>query len=279
MVSLVLEGGGMRGIYTCGVLDYFMDNGIKFPKVYGVSAGAGHAMSYVSWQRGRAARVGIEYVDNWRYCSRRSMLLTGGMFGVKFIYETIPAKLDPFDYDTFNKSEMKLIAVCSNIETGKAEYIPVNDSKNDMRYVYASGSLPLVSKIVKTPYGKLLDGGICDSIPVRRALTESDCCVAVLTQPAGFVKKPTDAMPLIKLRYGKYKNFVRANEIRHEDYNESLAFIEKEEKAGRVLSIRPSVPIDVTRVEKDKKKLWNLYELGYNDAKSSGIIEFLKKCR
>ncbi len=279
MVSLVLEGGGMRGIYTCGVLDYFMDMGIKFPKVYGVSAGAGHAMSYVSWQRGRAARVGIEYIDNWRYCSRRSMLLTGGMFGVKFIYETIPAKLDLFDYDTFNNSEMKLIAVCSNIETGKAEYIPVNDARKDMRYVYASGSLPLVSKIVKTPYGKLLDGGTCDSIPVRHALTESDFCVAVLTQPEGFVKKPTEAMSLIKLRYKKYPKFIEANATRHERYNESLAFVEKEEKAGRVLSIRPSCPIDVSRIEKDKSKLRKLYELGYSDAKNSGILNFLEKCQ
>lgn len=279
MVSLVLEGGGMRGIYTCGVLDYFMDNGIKFPKIYGVSAGVGHAMSYVSWQRGRAARVSIEYVDDWRYCSKRSMLLTGGMFGVKFIYETIPAKLDFFDYDTFNNSEMKVFAVCSNIETGKAEYIPVNDSREDMRYVYASGSLPLVSKIVKTPYGKLLDGGTCDSIPVQHALTESDYCVAVLTQPAGFIKKPTEAMPLIKLRYKKYPKFIEANAHRHEDYNESLAFVEKEEKAGRVLSIRPSTPIDVSRVEKDKGKLWKLYELGYSDAKNSGVIEFLARCK
>ncbi len=279
MVSLVLEGGGMRGLYTCGVLDYFMDNGIKFPKIYGVSAGAGHAMSYVSWQRGRAGRVGIEYVDDWRYCSKRSMLVTGGMFGVKFIYETIPAKLDFFDYDTFNNNDMKLIAVCSNVETGKAMYIPVDDSRRDMKYVYASGSLPLVSKIVKTPYGKLLDGGICDSIPVRHALTESDFCVAVLTQPAGFVKKPTEAMSLIKLRYGKYKKFVEANANRHKDYNESLAIVEKEERAGRVLSIRPSCPIDVSRIEKDKTKLWNLYGLGYNDAKNSGVIEFLERCK
>lgn len=279
MVSLVLEGGGMRGLYTCGVLDYFMDNNIRFKKIFGVSAGAGHAMSYVSWQRGRAARVGIEYVDNWRYCSMRSLLLTGGLFGAKFIYETIPEKFDFFDYDTFNNSDMKLYAVCSNLDSGKAEYIPIDSAKEDMKYVCASGSLPLISRISKTPHGKLLDGGICDSIPVRHALTESDFCVAVLTQPAGFQKTPSDSLPLIKLRYAKYKNFTKANELRHEDYNTSLSLIDQEEKKGKVLSIRPSKPIGFSRIEKDKTKLWEIYELGYNDAKNSKILEFMDKAK
>ncbi len=275
-ISLVLEGGGMRGLYTCGVLDYFMDSGIKFPNIYAVSAGAGHSMSYVSWQRGRAARVGIEYVDDPRYCSKRSLVFTGNMFGAKFIYHTIPSKLDFFDYDAYNNSEMKLTAVSSNLETGKAEYIPVLDAREDMKYIISSSSLPLISRIQKTPRGKLLDGGCCDSIPIRHALERSDFCVAVLTQPHGFEKKPSSSQKYIEAFYKSYPKFVEACAKRHENYNESLAVIEREEKNGRVFSIRPSREIGFERIEKDKKKLWALYELGYNDAKSSGIEEFLK---
>ena len=274
-ISLVLEGGGMRGIYTCGVLDYFMDAGIKFPRVYGVSAGAGHSMSYISWQRGRAARVGIEYVDNWRYCSKRSLILTGDLFGAEFIYKTIPSKLDLFDYDGFNNSEMKLIAVCSDIETGKPVYVPIEDAARDIIYVRASSSLPLVSRIVKTPRGKFLDGGMYDSIPVRHALSENDRAVVVLTQPAGFVKQPSSSLKLIKKLYRKYPKFVEAAEHRHEDYNASLAFLDAAQNDGRAFVIRPSAPIGFERVEKDKTKLCSLYEMGYNDAKSSGIEQFL----
>lgn len=274
-VSLVLEGGGMRGVYTCGVLDYFMDAGIKFPRIYGVSAGSGHSMSYVSWQRGRAVRVGTGYLDDWRYCSVRSLIATGDLFGAKFIYETIPQKLDFYDYDAFNISEMKLIAVCSDIETGKPVYVPIEDAARDIIYVRASSSLPLVSRIVKTPRGKYLDGGMCDSIPVRHALGENDRAVVVLTQPAGFVKQPSSSLKLIRRLYKKYPKFVEASENRHVNYNESLAYLAEAEADGRAFTIRPSEPIGFSRIEKDKAKLLHLYELGYNDAKSSGIEKFL----
>lgn len=273
--SLVLEGGGMRGIYTCGVLDYFMDMGIKFPKIYAVSAGAGHGMSYVSNQRGRAVRVGTSFLNDWRYCSMRSLLFTGDFFGAKFIYQTIPAKHDSFDYDAFNNSGMKLIVVCSNVETGKAEYIPIDDALNDIIYVRASSSLPLLSRIVKTPKGKFLDGGCCDSIPIKRALCENDRAVAVLTQPAGFIKEPSSSIKAMKLRYGKYPEFVKANAERHMTYNDSVAYLESAEKEGRALIIRPSAPMGFGRIEKDKNKLMPLYEMGYNDAKASGIDKFL----
>lgn len=266
----------MRGIYTCGVLDCFMDAGITFPRIYGVSSGAGHAMSYMSSQRGRAVRVGTSYLDNWRYCSVRSLLLTGDLFGARFIYETIPARLDAYDYGAFDNSSMKLIAVCSNVETGKPEYIEINDAKKDIIYVRASSSLPLVSRTVRTEKGLFLDGGCCDSIPVRRALSESDRAVVVLTQPAGFKKEPSSTLRWIKLRYAKYPQFVMANARRHEDYNASLAAVEAGIEAGRVLAIRPSAPIGFSRIEKDKNKLAGLYEMGYNDAKSSGVERFLQ---
>lgn len=273
--SLVLEGGGMRGVYTCGVLDYFMDSGITFPNIYAVSAGSGHAMSYLSNQRGRAVRVGTEYVNNWRYCSVRSLIFTGDLFGAKYIYETIPAKIDPYDYDSFNSSKMKLYAVCSSVDTGKAEYIRVEDAKRDILYVRASSSLPLVSRIVKTPRGNFLDGGVCDSIPVRHALEENDRAVVVLTQPSGFVKEPSSSQKMIEKRYKKYPEFVKAAVRRHEDYNESLDFIEEGIRNGKILAIRPSAPVGFERIEKDKAKLLALYERGYNDAKASGVETFL----
>ncbi len=275
ITSLVLEGGGMRGIYTCGVLDYFMDNGIKFPKIYAVSAGAGHSMSYVSNQRGRAVRVGTEYINDWRYCSVRSLLFTGNLFGAKFIYEDIPAKYDRFDYEAFNNSGMNLIAVCTNVETGKAEYIPINDALKDIIYVRASSSLPLLSRIVKTPKGKYLDGGCADSIPIMHALSETDRAVAVLTQPEGFIKEPPSSIKTLKLKYRKYPEFVAANANRHIVYNASVKYLEEAEKEGRALIIRPSAPAGFGRIEKDKAKLLPLYEMGYNDAKNSGIENFL----
>lgn len=273
--ALVLEGGGMRGVYTCGVLDYFMDSGIKFPRIYGVSAGAGHAMSYVSWQRGRALRVGTKYVNDWRYCSARSLITTGDLFGAKFIYETIPYKLDPYDYYAFNNSDMKLIATCSDVETGKAIYVPIDDAKRDIIYVRASSSLPLLSRIVKTPRGKLLDGGCCDSIPIRHALSENERAVTVLTQPEGFVKQPSSSIKAIKLRYARYPKFVEANAKRHEDYNASLSALEAAKAEGKAFIIRPSEPAGFGRIEKDVSKLMRLYEMGYNDAKASGIEKFL----
>ncbi len=276
--ALVLEGGGMRGIYTCGILDYFLDHGIEFPAVYGVSAGSCHAMSYLSKQRGRAFRVGTEHLDNWRYCSVRSMLFTGDLFGAKFCYETIPDEIDPYDYETYANNPTKMYAVCSNLETGKAEYIPVEDAKRDIIYVRASSSLPLVSRTVKTPHGKLLDGGMCDSIPIRHALENHKRCVVVLTQPEGFVKQPSSSVKAIRLRYAKYPKFVAAAEQRHIDYNESLAAVNAAVADGRALVIRPREAAGFARIEKDKEKLIRLYERGLEDAEMSGIEAFLRNC-
>ncbi|MBE6612900.1 MAG: patatin family protein [Ruminococcaceae bacterium] len=273
--ALVLEGGGMRGFYTIGVLDYFMDAGIEFPAVYGVSAGACHAMSYLSRQRGRAFRIGVDYLDNWRYCSVRSLILTGDLFGADFLYNRLPNELYPFDYAAFRENPAKMFAVCSNLVTGKAEYVPITDGADDIVYVRASSSLPLVSRTVKTPRGKLLDGGICDSIPVRRALSEYKRAVVVLTQPRGFKKEPSSSAKLVAARYARYPKFVEAAKNRHIDYNESLAVIDEGVSSGGIFCLRPSAPIGFSRIEKDVAKLTALYERGYADAKASGIDQFL----
>lgn len=165
--GLVLEGGGMRGIYTAGVLDVFMENGITFDGVIGVSAGAIHGCSFVSGQKGRSIRYYMKYCRNWQFMSFRSLLLTGNIAGEKFCYHTLPEKLDPYDYEAFKKSPTKFYVGCSNVETGKAEYLPITDMKEQIDRMRASASLPLVSKIVKTAGLKLLDGGCTDSIRLR----------------------------------------------------------------------------------------------------------------
>ena len=154
--GLVLEGGGMRGIYTAGVLDVFMENGITFDGVIGVSAGAIHGCSFVSGQKGRSIRYYMKYCRNWQFMSFRSLLLTGNIAGEKFCYHTLPEKLDPYDYEAFKKSPTKFYVGCSNVETGKAEYLPITDMKEQIDRMRASASLPLVSKIVKTAGLKLL---------------------------------------------------------------------------------------------------------------------------
>lgn len=176
--GLVLEGGGMRGIYTAGVLDVFMENGITFDGVIGVSAGAIHGCSFVSGQKGRSIRYYMKYCRNWQFMSFRSLLLTGNIAGEKFCYHTLPEKLDPYDYEAFKKSPTKFYVGCSNVETGKAEYLPITDMKEQIDRMRASASLPLVSKIVKTAGLKLLDGGCTDSIPVKAfaKMGYTGCC-------------------------------------------------------------------------------------------------------
>ncbi len=273
--ALVREGDGMRGLYTCGVLDYFMKSGIRFPTVYGVSAGVCAAMSYVSGQAGRAYRTNTEHLNNWRYCSFRSLIFTGDLFGVKFCYDELINKLDPFDFDSFDNSSTELFAVCSNVVTGEAEYVPVEDSRRDMIYVRASSSMPLVSRIVETPIGKLLDGGVCDSIPIRHALENHKRAVVVLTQPDGFKKEPSSSQKYIERFYRKYPKFVEANANRHINYNESLAALDKAVSDGRALVIRPKQAAGFARIEKDEKKLRALYECGMRDAMESEIEGFL----
>ena len=165
--GLVLEGGAKRGIYTAGVLDVFLENGISFDGVIGVSAGAIHGCSYVSGQAGRSIRYNLNYGNDYRFMSFRSWLLSGNIVDVKFCYHDLPEKLDPFDNEAFENSPAKFYVVCSNVETGQPEYIRCRNMTTEIDYLRASASLPLVSKIVNIGGKRLLDGGIVDSIPVR----------------------------------------------------------------------------------------------------------------
>ena len=276
-VGLVLEGGGMRGMYTTGVLDVFLEEKIFADAVIGVSAGAIYGCSYMSEQHGRGIRYNLKYINDDRYVSMKSWLKTGNIFNKEFCYEEIPNKLDVYDYDKFKENAAKIpfYVCCTNVETGKPEYIRCTDFKKEMDYMRASASLPLVSQIVYKGGKKLLDGGTGDSIPVDffRSIGYKKNIV-VLTRPEGYVKKPSASAKLLKVRYKKYPEFIEANINRHENYNKSLAAIEEYERLGEALIIRPSVEYKIGRLERDKDKLKYMYKLGRKDAKAK--LEELK---
>ncbi len=281
-LGLVLEGGGMRGVYTMGVLDYFMEHNLYTDGVIGVSAGACHACSYVSKQRGRAWRINERFLNDKRYMSMQSLIKTGDLFGADFIYNVIPNELEVFDYDTFHKSGMKLYAVCTDVESGKAVYAPCMDMKKDIAYVRASASLPLLSKIVEVNGKKLLDGGVADSIPIQYFQNLGyEKNIIVLTQAKEYRKGKNNLMPIIKRTYRKYPEFVKAMQERHIHYNRTLDEINLMEKEGSVFVIRPSQPVEIGRLEKNMHALRALYEQGYQDAANhyEALLQFINNER
>ena len=281
-LGLVLEGGCMRGVYTMGVLDYFMEHNLYTDGVIGVSAGACHACSYVSKQRGRAWRINEQFLNDKRYMSMQSLIKTGDLFGADFIYNVIPNELEVFDYDTFHKSGMKLYAVCTDVESGKAVYAPCMDMKKDIAYVRASASLPLLSKIVEVNGKKLLDGGVADSIPIQYFQNLGyEKNIIVLTQAKEYRKGKNNLMPIIKRTYRKYPEFVKAMQERHIHYNRTLDEINLMEKEGSVFVIRPSQPVEIGRLEKNMHALRALYEQGYQDAANhyEALLQFINNER
>ena len=277
--GLVLEGGGMRGMYTVGVLEYFMEQGLYFRSTYGVSAGCCHACSYLSKQEMRAYRISLNYLGDKHYCSLYSFITTGELFGADMCYRQIPDELDPYDYEEYNKKQGTFYGVVTNCRTGKAEYLPIEDMRRDIQIVRASSSLPLMAKMVNIGGELYLDGGISDSIPAKRSRKDgNELSVVVLTRDSSYQKTPNSLMPLLKVRYRKYPNLIRALEERHMKYNKTLSYIREGEKAGKFFVLQPQEPVAFDRIEKDKKKLIGLYQQGYEDAKRQfgALKEFLK---
>lgn len=268
--GLILEGGGMRGVYTAGVLDAFLEENIEFSSVYGVSAGSCQGGSYIAKQPGRALRAVVDYIDDPNYCSTSSFLRTGNLFGVDFLYSQIPDVYEPLDYETFRKYKGKFYAVATDVDTGEPVYLRVIDLRSQMWMIRASSSLPLISKTLVVGGHRLLDGGIADSIPIRRSIADGNKKnVVVLTRGPGYRKKPNKMGPIMKLRYPGAREFIKKAADRHIRYNETLEFLEKEEKEGRVFIFRPSRPIEVDRLEKNKDKLIALYNNGLEDGRAS----------
>lgn len=267
-IGMVLEGGGMRGVYTAGVLDFFMDHDFYPDGVIGVSAGACHATSYLSKQRGRNYRVNTKYLSNKEYLSLTSLIKTGSLFGMEFMFHKIPEELEPYDYATFDQSNIEYIAVSTDMETGKPFYKVIQDAKKDIDYIQASSSLPLLSRPVELEGRKLLDGGVGDSIPISYMVNRGyDKNIAVLTQCADYRKGKNNLLPIIRHNYKKYPKLVEALADRHIRYNQTLDELTKLEKEGKAFVIRPSKPVTISRVEKNLEKLQALYEEGYEDAK------------
>lgn len=277
-IGLVLEGGGHRGIYTAGVLDTFAENKISFDGIMGVSAGCVHGASFLSGQIGRSIRYTTKYCDNSNYMGIGSLITTGNFFNEKFCYYDLPETLDPFDNDSFDKNQTQFFAVCTDVKTGSAIYHECETLKGEkIKWLQASASMPLVSKIIKIEDNLLLDGGIADSIPIKKMQELGfEKNIVILTQEAGYRKNPNSLLPIIKLVYKKYPKLIEAIENRHIIYNQQLEFLKEQEKLGNVILIRPSEKPTASRTEKDKEKILETYNLGKKDALSiiKNIIEY-----
>ncbi|THE13320.1 patatin family protein [Bacillus timonensis] len=267
-VGLVLEGGGMRGMYTAGILEYFMEQDLYFPYVVGVSAGACMAASYLSRQMGRNRTVNIDYVNHPNYLSFRNFVKHKQLFGMDFIFDEIPNKHVPYDYDTFYQSKEEFVVGTTDCETGEPMYFKKEDYGNDMlKVIRASSSLPFVAPIIEFKGKKLLDGGITDPIPLIKAQQDGNSKnVVILTRNRGYLKKKSNITWVVRRAFKQHPHLVKAMETRYKRYNDTLAYLDQEEKAGRVFVFSPTEPLEVGRVEKNPAKLTNLYELGLKDA-------------
>ena len=265
----------MRGIYTAGVIDALMKEKIKVDAVIGVSAGALFGVNYVSHQPERALRYNLDNINNKDYMGFSSLIRTGNIMNEDFCFNKLIYEKDPFDFNTFDKSKIKFYAVITNIETGKAEYKEITDSKNQMEYLRASGSMPLLSKIVKIDNNSYLDGGIGDSIPVKKAQELGyDKIIVVTTQPKDYIKKKYKMLPF-RITYRKYPNFINTLKNRHINYNETTRYIINEENKGNIFVIRPTRKVKIKKIEKNPNIIKEQYYLGFNDMENS--LESLKK--
>ena len=265
--GLVIEGGGVRGIYAAGVLDVFLEHALRFDGLIGVSAGAIHGCSFLSNQKGRSLRYYMKYCKDPRFMSFRSWLTTGDIVGADFCYHEIPDKLDIYDHDAFLNSDTPFYVTCSNVEAGTPEYIRITDMRKQIDYLRASASLPYFSRIVQIDGKKYLDGGATDSIPVTAFMDMGyERNVVILTRDAQYRKSPEFRL-LPKLIYHKYPSFAAALQNRHIVYNQTVEEIMELERQGKIFVIRPKEPLDVGRMETNPDKVQMAYEAGYSDAK------------
>ena len=262
--GLIMEGGAMRGMFTAGVLDVLMENGLVTDGAIGVSAGAVFGCNYKSHQIGRVIRYNTEYCNDKRYASFKNLVKTGNLYSEQFCYHEVPEKLDPFNEAAFAASPMDFFVVCTDVKTGEPIYHKCRKGDaEDVLWMEASASMPLVAKIVKIGHYGLLDGGVADSIPVR--FFESigyKRNLIILTQPKGYVKKKNKFLPAIRAKYFRYPAFVEAVADRHERYNETLSYISMLEQAGKDYVIRPPIPLEIGAMERDPAQLRRVYETG-----------------
>ena len=261
--GLVLEGGGMRGVFTTGVLDAFMKHDLYFRYVVAVSAGACNGVSYMSHQIRRARIANINMLGQYDYIGLKNLITQRSIFDRKLLYDEFPNKLVPFDWATYSKSGAEFEVVTTNCHTGRSEYL--SEYKNPQRLndiIMASSALPFVSSVVEVDGTPMLDGGIIDSIPIQRAVdTGHDFNIVISTRNMGYRSKGHD-MKLPHLIYDEYPRLRVALSHRIEAYNEQLEMMERMERWGEIVVIRPERPLEVGRVTRDTDKLERLYEEG-----------------
>lgn len=262
--GLVLEGGAMRGLFTVGVIDVLMENNIKFNGAIGVSAGAAFGCNYKSGQIGRVIRYSKRFANNKKYASLWSLLTTGDYFGAEYAYHFIPNKLDIVDFETFRNNPMEFWAVATNVGSGKAVYRQLNTlDYEELEFVRASASMPLVSNIVKLNGQRLLDGGVADSIPLAFFQKQGyQRNVVVLTQPKGYRKQPNKLMPLMHLQLHRHPKMLKALAERHIMYNKEVDLVLQEERKGNVFVLQPQIKLTIGHTSHNPKKMQETYEHG-----------------
>ena len=260
--GLIMEGGAMRGMFTCGVIDVFMEQNIAFDGAAGISAGAVFGCNYKSRQIGRPLRYNKNYCRDPRYCSIRSLLKTGDLYGVEFCYHELPDRLDVFDREAFRENPMEFYVGATDVETGKAVFHRCTDGgETDIEWMRASSSMPVVSRPVKIGKYTLLDGGIACPVPFRSMEAKGyDRNVIILTQPEGYRKQPSH--PAIQAMLRRYPSIARGMAGRHIVYNRQLEQIRERERAGYALVIRPPEDLKIGRTEKDPNELERVYQIG-----------------
>ena len=278
--GLVLEGGAMRGMFTAGILDVFLENNIEFDGMIGVSAGATFGCSFKSKQHGRTIRYNKKYCNDKRYWSLRSLIKTGNLFGVDFCYRLLPEELDVFDIKAYDENPMEFYLVCTDIETGKPIYKQFDKMTEDyLEWMRASASLPLAATIVEVGGYKLLDGGISDSIPLGYFNSIGyEKNIVILTQPRDYVKEKNKAMPFIKRNFKKYPKLIEAVADRHNMYNREREYVFQSEKEKNTLVLCPLENLPINHTEKNPDVLQKVYDMGRNAAieRLEEIKEFLK---
>lgn len=277
--GLVLEGGGLRDLFTAAILDVMMEHGIRFDGIVGVSAGATFGCNYKSHQPGRSLRYNKAMAGDWRYCSLRSLFKTGDIVGAEYAYHTLPTQIDVFDNDTFQADPTAYCVVCTDALTGKPIYKYIESFDYDgLEWLRGSASLPIVSRPVQIDGYTLLDGGISDSIPLRYWQSQGyERNVVILTQPSGFQKKRTKLMPLFRLFTRRYPAIIDAMRHRHEMYNEELAYLASEQQKGNTLILCPDAPLCIGRTEMNPAKMQSIYDDGiaYAKAHLDEILRFV----
>lgn len=268
--GLVLEGGGLRGVYTSGIIRFFMDRSIEFPYVIGVSMGVCNGANYISLQPERNRIVNIDFVNDPRYISYYRLFLKGELFGMDFIFNTIPFSLVPFDMNTFYKNEAKFVIGVTDCETGDPVYYEKSELKDDLMDIFrATCSLPFLAKPVYFRGRILMDGGLTDPVPLGRSIADGNTRnVLILTRPKGYRKKPSHLYLAARLLYPRFKGLHKALATRHKRYNDDMDRIDELERAGQAYVIRPDRAIGAGRVERNREKLFAAYNQGYEDASS-----------